>query len=156
MKTKTISEIVSEHPMIEGLSAEDVALIAGCARNTHFKAEQYLFKEGEPANAFYLIRHGSAAIESYAPGKGPLRIMTYGEGDIVGISWLVPPFFWRFDVRAVTALRVIEFDAVCLRDKCDAEPRLGYILLQRLASQLIDRVHASRVQQLDLYGKNGA
>ena len=82
---------------------EHIQLLAGCARNHRFAAGQYLFREGEPADEFFLIRHGSVALEIAAPGKAPIVFETLGDGEIVGASWLVPPYRWMFDARAVDA-----------------------------------------------------
>ena len=85
-----LERVVGEHPFFAGLSAEYSQLVAGCARNHRFEAEQYLFREGEPANEFFLIRHGKVALEIHAPGRAPIVFTTLGEGEIVGASWFRP------------------------------------------------------------------
>lgn len=148
-----LDAILEEHPFFHGFNPEQKQLIAGCARNRRFDAGQYLFHEGEAADEFYLIRHGRVALEIVAPGQSPIVISTLGEGDIVGASWLIPPYRWMFDARAVELTRAIGIDAACLRGKCDADPALGYCMMQSVLPMLVKRLNATRLQLLDVYGK---
>ena len=149
-----LERILSEHPFFAGLAAEYSQLIAGCARNRHFAAGQYLFHEGEPANEFFLIRHGKVALEVMAPGRAPIVFATLGAGEIVGASWLVPPYRWMFDARAAELTRAIGFDAACLRGKCEADHHLGYEMMKRILPVFVKRLHTTRLQILDVYGKH--
>lgn len=148
-----IEHVLKEHPFFAGLPSAQAKLIAGCARYCLFGAGQYLFHEGEPANEFFVIRHGHVALEIVAPGQAPLVFATLGQGEIVGASWLVPPYRWTFDARAVELTRVIGIDAACLRGKCEADHDLGYAMMKRFLSVLAQRLHATRLQILDIYGK---
>ena len=147
-----IDEILKAHPFFAGFAPKHGALIAGCARNHRFDAGQFLFHEGEAADEFFLIRHGRVAIEIAAPGRKPIVIATLGEGEIVGASWLVPPYRWTFDARALDLVRAIGIDAACLRGKCDQDHDLGYDMMQRFLPILVRRLHATRLQILDVYG----
>ncbi|MFN4111606.1 MAG: cyclic nucleotide-binding domain-containing protein, partial [Ignavibacteria bacterium] len=133
---------------------EHIQLIVGCAKNVVFEPGKYLFKENEEANSFYIIRSGKVALEIYSPEVGSIIIQTLGEGDIIGWSWMIPPYQWRFDARAVELTRVIELDGTCLRNKCEIDPKLGYEIMKRLANVFEQRINAMRIQLLDLYGKN--
>jgi CRP-like cAMP-binding protein len=148
-----LERILSEHAFFEGISAENRQLVSGCARYHSFNAGQYLFREGELANEFFLIRHGKVALEIVAPGQAPIIFATLGEGEIVGASWLVPPYCWTFDARAVEFTRAIGIDAACLRGKCEADHHLGYEMMKRFLPILVQRLHATRLQILDVYGK---
>jgi CRP/FNR family cyclic AMP-dependent transcriptional regulator len=150
---KNIEELLSSHPFFEGLPEADIRVIAGCASNMHFEAGQYLFKESDPADRFFAIREGSVAIEIFVPERGAVPVQTVGEGEIVGWSWLFPPYVWRFDARAVTNLRTTSFDGACLRRKAESDPRLGYELMKRLARIVSLRLDATRHQLLDIYGR---
>jgi CRP-like cAMP-binding protein len=148
-----LERVVGEHPFFAGLSAEYSQLVAGCARNHRFDAEQYLFHEGDPANEFFLIRHGKVALEIHWPGRAPTVIATLGEGEIVGASWLIPPYRWMFDARAVEVTRAIGIDAACLRGKLENDHHLGYEMMKRFLPIFVKRLHATRLQILDVYGK---
>jgi CRP-like cAMP-binding protein len=133
------------------MDAEYRALIAGCARNAVFGDGSFLFREGEPAQTFYLVREGAIALEVTAPG-GALTVQTVGAGEVAGFSWLFGPHRWQFDGRAVGRVHAVELDGACLRAKCDADPRLGYDLMRRFAGLATRRLQATRLQLLDVYG----
>ncbi len=127
-------------------------LVVSCASNVRFDAGTYIFKEGSDANAFYLIREGLVALEISAPQCKPIILETLGAGDILGWSWLLPPFQWKFNAHASTSLRAIVLDGRCLRAKCEDNHDLGYELLKRFAKIMERRLEAVRYQLLDVYG----
>jgi CRP-like cAMP-binding protein len=150
---QTIDQLIAEAPTFAGLSPEQLEFIAGCAWNERVEAGTYLLREGEPAERFYLIRRGVAALEINAPGRGPLVIQTLQDGEIVGWSWLFAPYRWAMDCRTVEDCSVVTFDGACLRGKCEADHELGYQLITRFAATIIDRLQTTRLQLLDVYGR---
>jgi len=148
-----LERIVLAHPFFAGLDPALGQMVSGCARNLRFNPGQYLGHEGDPANEFFLIRHGKVAMEILAPGQPAIVFATEGEGEIVGASWIVPPYRWRFDARALELTRAIGIDAKCLRDKCEADHHLGYALMKRFLPVLVQRLQATRFQMLDVYGR---
>jgi CRP/FNR family cyclic AMP-dependent transcriptional regulator len=153
---RTIEQYLPDHPFFTGLDADALALVSGCATNVSLAAGEFLFREGEPADWFFVIRRGRVAIEVHAPAAGTVVLDTADAGDIVGWSWLVPPYRWLFDARAVEATGAVTFNGRCLRDKCEEDPRLGYELTRRVTRVMSDRLVAARVRLLDLYGAAGA
>ena len=153
---ETIDALLREVPVFRGLEPAQLELIAGCGSNVHFDQGAVLFREGDAADIFYLVRHGTVALETYVPARGPAMIETLQPGEVVGWSWLFPPYRWHFDARALTDLRATAFDGACLRGKADADPRLGYDLMSRFAQVLIERLQWTRLRLLDLYGHDGA
>ena len=149
----TLETIISEHPFLKGLAPPHIELIAGCASNVRFNKGDYIFREDEEADRFYLVRHGLVALDVFVPQRGPVTIDTIQEGEILGWSWLFPPYRWHFDVRALELVRVTAFDAACLRGKCEADPVLGYSLMSRFAQIMIERLQWTRLRLLDLYGR---
>lgn len=149
---QTLEPVLAEHSFFQGLAPEYLHVLTGCASNVRFEAGQQIFREGEEANEFYLIRHGRVALEVYVSGQGSITIQTLGGGEILGWSWLVPPYQWRFDARAVELVRAIALDGKCLRAKCEDNPRLGFELLKRFAHVMTERLQATRLQLLDVYG----
>jgi CRP-like cAMP-binding protein len=148
---ENLEQILAHHPFFQGLDARYVRLVAGCGSNVKFDADAFLFREGEEANAFYLIRAGRIAVETFAAARGPIIIDTLSDGDILGWSWLIPPYNWHFDARAIELTRAIALDARCLRTKCEEDHDLGYELLKRFSTIIEDRLQATRMQLLDLY-----
>jgi CRP/FNR family cyclic AMP-dependent transcriptional regulator len=152
MKQRGIGELLGEAPLMAGLAAEHLEVIAGCGTIRAFEAGERLFKEGEPADSFLLLRHGRMALEIFVPGRGEVTVATIEAGEVAGWSWMVPPFRWHLDVRALERGSAVEFDGVCLRGKFDSNPALGYELMKRFATILLERLQATRVQMLDVYG----
>jgi len=149
---ESIERLIGSHPFFRDLDPAFIRFIAGCGRNVRFDAGPYLFREGDEADYFYLLRHGRVALEIAAPGRPALTIQTLHEGDIVGASWLVPPYRWSFDARALELTRAVALDAGCLRGKCAEDHELGYELMRRFVPVMLERLQATRLQLLDLYG----
>ena len=149
---KNIEALLEEHPFFADMERAYRSLIAGCGRNVHFPAGTLVAKTGVPANQFFAIRHGRVSIEIHSPERGPLILQTLEAGDIAGWSWLFPPYKWTYDVRAVDSVRAISFDGECLRGKCDRDPAMGYAFMKRFAQVFMQRLQATRIQLLDLYG----
>ena len=148
---QTLEHVLSRHGFFDGIDMEYLALIAGCASNVVFSDGAFLFREGEPAETFYLVREGAIALEMAAAGQ-VVTVQTVGSGEMAGFSWLLGPHRWQFDGRAGGRVHAVELDGTCLRAKCDADPRLGYDLMQRFARLATRRLQATRLQLLDVYG----
>ncbi len=147
-----LEPLLRGHEFFAGLAPAYLSLLAGCASNEVCPADSFLFREGEPAQTFYLIREGKLALEIAAPGRGALVVQTLGEGEVAGFSWLIEPHRWEFDGRAVERVRAVRMDGACLRGKCAQDPRLGYDLMRRFAALTTNRLQATRLQLLDVYG----
>ena len=148
---ETLQKILAEHPFAQGLEERHAALLTGCAANVHFDARQLIFREGEEANQFYLVREGKLAVELLAAERGAITILTVGAGEVLGWSWLVPPYRWKFDARALEPTRAIALDGKCLRIKAEQDHDLGYELLKRVAHIMEERLQATRLQLLNVY-----
>ena len=149
---ETLERILSQHQFFKDLSGDYLTLVTGCASNVRFEQDQYVFHEGEEANQFYLIREGRVALQLFSPERGHITIETLSEGDILGWSWLIPPYNWHFDAKALDLTRAIALDGKCLRGKCENDRNLGYELLKRFSLILEQRLESTRLQLLDLYG----
>ena len=153
---RTMQDLLAEHPFFAGLDDSTVSMLVGCAANVHFRAGEYLFHEGDPADRFFVVRRGRVALDVHVPGQAARVVDTLDEGEVVGWSWLVPPYHWFFDARAVQEVSAVVVDASCLRSKCDQDPALGYALMQRVAGVMYQRLQSARVRLLDLYGAGRA
>ena len=151
---RTLAEYLPEHPFFVGLEPEAMELVVGCAQNVHFRQGELLFRTGGQADTFYVIRRGRVALDIHDAERGTLVIASPGEGEVVGWSWLVPPYRWVFDARAATSVSAVALDGACLRGKCDRDPVLGYALMQRVAQVMLERLQDARLRLLDLYGSS--
>jgi CRP/FNR family cyclic AMP-dependent transcriptional regulator len=148
---ETLRPILAEHPFFRDLEEAQLDLVVGCASNVRFNAGEFIFRHGEEANEFYLIREGLVALEMFVTGRGPVTVQTMGEGQVLGWSWLVPPYRWMFDAHATETTRAIALDGKCLRNKSEQDHDLGYQLLKRFATVVQKNLDAARLQILNIY-----
>ena len=156
METGPIEAYLAEHPLFRDLGRDDLASLSECASEVLFDEGQAVFRQGEAAERCYLIRQGTVSLEIQSPTKGVMSIQTMGPGEVLGWSWLFPPYRWHFDARAREPTRALALDGECLRRKCDRDPKLGYELMKRFAALLHARMQAARLQITDIYGPTSA
>ena len=150
-ETDGLKLLLKEAAFFQDFDEATLNLIVPCVTTRTFDAGQYILHDGDPADIFYLLRHGTVAIELAAPPRGRLVLQTLTEGDLLGWSWLVPPYRWSFDARAVSLVRCLGLDARRLRTLCEQDHDFGYALLQRYVRVMAARLTAARLQMLDLY-----
>ncbi len=151
---KTFTELLKSHPLFEDFPNNYLDDLSECAREAHFSEGSYIILNGKQADSFFIIRKGFVSIQVQSPYQSAITIQTLGAGDLLGWSWIFPPYQWHFDAEAVEATEVFVLDALCVRGKCENNKLLGYELMQRLAQLMMERLVATRLQLLDLYGKN--
>ena len=152
MAVEDLGRYLREHPFLQGMEDRHIETIVGCASNVVFNPGDYVYREGQDASTFYFIRHGRVSVEIHAHNRGPIAIETMTEGEVLGWSWLFPPYKWHFDAKATELVRATALDGKCLRGKCDTDHELGYELLKRFAHVVVNRMQATRLQLLDIYG----
>ena len=140
------------HRFFQSFSDSVINQIASCGSIKKIDANQMLAHEGDPAEEFYAIIDGRIAVETSLPGKNVRVLQTLHAGEIVGWSWIFPPYEWTFDVHVVKDTTLFAFDARCLRGKTENDHELGYILMKQFAQIMTLRLKASRLQLLNLYG----
>lgn len=150
--TKTLTQLLAEHEFLGDLDPAFLDLLAEHARAVRVPAGGRIFTEGDPADTCWLVVEGRAALELGATGRGVAVLATVGPGQLLGWSWLFPPFRWHFDARAVTEVLAVVLDGPAVRDRCEADPRFGYELMKRFTELSIHRLQATRLQLLDVYG----
>ncbi len=142
---------IASHPFIVGLSEQHRTRLASGVRPFTASPGEYLAREGEPAHAFFLVQSGRVEIGTHLSERGVIPIQTVGAREVVGWSWLLPPYRWQFDARAVDAVQGLAFDAAWLREQCEQDHELGYQLFKQLLAVVSSRLAATRVQRLDIY-----
>ncbi len=134
------------HPFVRGMSADPLATLTACAMPTSFEANQLIFREGEIANRFYLLLQGRVQLEAEAPDRPAVPVDQLGAGDVLGWSWLFPPYTWNFTARTIEPVKAIFFYGTWLRERSETDPVLGYELMKRTAVVLMRRLQATRQQ----------
>jgi CRP/FNR family transcriptional regulator, cyclic AMP receptor protein len=158
-KTKTTIEIeplatrVALHPFLAGMHRTQLALLTDCAIAARFKAGETILRESEFANRCYLIETGKVVLESGGNFGEPLVIETIGAGDLLGWSWMFPPYVWHFTARAIEPTTAIFFLGTILREYCEKDHSLGYELLKRISAVMVKRLQAAHKQMLSSYSQ---
>jgi CRP-like cAMP-binding protein len=154
---QTLEQLLGEVPALAGLLPTHRSTMAACARTRVYEPGSPLLREGDPADEFFVVRRGAVAVETDVPGRGPVTLETLASGDLLGWSWLVPPYRNAFSARALDVVHVVALDGACLRGKCERDPTLGYDLLKVVATVFVRRLEETRMRLLDLYaGAAGA
>ena len=147
---------LAAHPFLHGMSADQLGLLADAARDVSFPARYRLFEDGGYATRFWLIQAGHVSLDLHVPGEGPVVIESIGMGELLGWSWLFPPYKWAFGAVAASAVEAFEFDAPTVRDLCAADPGLGYEFNQRVTRVLAKRLQATRIRLIARSGHPAA
>ena len=141
---KSLATLIGEQELFKGLAPRYLDLLAEAAMLKEFANGEVIFREGDPANRFYLILNGEVALESATRERAPIVLQTIGANDVLGWSWLFPPYYWHFDARAVSPTRAIFFYGTWLRENCERDHDFGYEMLKRMSAVLIQRLQATR------------
>jgi signal-transduction protein with cAMP-binding, CBS, and nucleotidyltransferase domain len=153
MKAVAIKDVLKELSFFDGMSEEMLEFIAGCGQNMHFAPNEYLGKENEPVNYLYVIKKGQISLEVNHPIKGPMMIRTLHEGEMAGFNWIIPPYRFQFNLKALVHTAVVALDGNCIRNKCEEDHHLGYLLMKRSATVMNKRLTDTRLQLLDVYSE---
>jgi CRP-like cAMP-binding protein len=136
--------VIRSHPFFQELPLRHLHLLAANGLVMSFEPGQSIFREGDPANRFYLITAGTVALESHLRGEPSIRIQTLGSGDVLGWSWLFPPYYWHFDARVLKPTTTVYFYGSRLREYCESDHDLGYELMKKTTQMLIHRLQETR------------
>ena len=154
MSSSVLDMAVAEHPFVRGMSALHLQVLTQCAMLTEFEAGQIVFHEGDIANRFYLIEKGTVSLETHGESNSVIPVQTVGPGDVVGWSWLFPPYYWHFTACALEATRAVFFYGTRLRECCEDDPEFGYELMRRVAMVLVRRLEATTQESVRLASHN--
>jgi CRP/FNR family cyclic AMP-dependent transcriptional regulator len=143
-----LSPALATHLFLHGMREDHLAVLAQAATEVMIPAGHHLFEEGGNARRFWLIESGRVALDLQIPGEGPAVIENIGMGELLGWSWLFPPYQWAFGAVTVSDVRAFEFDAASMRARCAAEPEFGHELTRRVAVVLARRLRTTRIKLL--------
>ena len=141
---------LAKHPFLRGLTRDQLVLLADCALPAHFNPTEIIFHEGENAKLFYLIEKGKVVLESGKDHGEPVVIDTIGAGDLLGWSWMMPPYVWQFTARAVGPTEALYFMGTILRDYCERDHALGFELHKRMSEVMMKRLQAARKKMVSI------
>jgi CRP-like cAMP-binding protein len=154
MKTKVSrrsdAALLGSLPLLKGLHLAEFEVLADGAVKARLDAGRLLCREGRPARHFYLVLRGKIALEAPQPGSDPICICTLGRGDIVGWSWLLPPYRWHFDARTLTRADVVVFSGTRMLEYCEDHPRFGFLFARRVTEVMLARLQSTRRQLCEI------
>lgn len=153
MTEPSTREVLAGLPLLAGATDEDLDRVAAWSAPSTFAAGELLMRRGDPADLLHVVLEGRVALSVHAPGHGDLTVETLGAGDVVGVSWAVPPHRWGLDARAVGDVRSLGVDGRRLRETTEGDDPLGPVVLRGVTRLLGDRLHATRHRLVDLYDK---
>ena len=145
---KTVETVIAGHPFLRGLAPVHLRLLSDNAMRMSYDAGEIIFYKGDPANRFYLIEQGRVSLESPRRDQAPVVVQVIGPGDVLGWSWIFPPYDWQFDARAVEPTTAIFFYGTRLREQCDEDHDFGFEMMKRMTQVVIHRLQATRKQLL--------
>ncbi len=148
----TIREEIFKQPIFSNLKSEYIDILESCALKLPVKKGEFIFKAGDEANNFYLICSGKVALELFTPERGTVKIQTLIHNDILGWSWLFPPYRWHFDAQAIEDTELISFDGKYFLEYCRRNHEMGYYFLTIFSGIMLDRLQETRLRLLDFYG----
>lgn len=143
--------IISEHSFLRSLPPAYLSILTDCAQSREFAAGEIIFREGEIADRLYLVEKGRIVLESHSTPSACLVVQELVADDVLGWSWLFPPYVWHFQARAVEPTRAIAFNGAHLLVACERNHEFGFDLMKRLAQVLIQRLQATRKQLVRLH-----
>lgn len=152
MTDQDLDRILAAHSFLADLGSAPTDALTPCARLVSFVPGERIIAVDDPATHFWLLHDGSVDLELHGAGQGTLVIARLHPDDLLGASWIASPYRSRFDAISVEPVTAVEFDAACVRRRCDDDPALGYLLFRRFAQLMGERLQATRLQLLDLYG----
>jgi CRP-like cAMP-binding protein len=147
---RAVESVLVDHPFLRGLKPEHLRLLGDSAMRMQYAAGELIFREGDPANRFYLIEQGRVCLESHRQDEAPVEVQTIGPGDVLGWSWLFPPYYWQFDARALEPTTAIFFYGTRLRERCEQDHAFGYEMMKRMTQVVVQRLQAARKQLLSI------
>ena len=139
---RTLLEYLGLHDLFAGLEREQLIAVRQCAEEVRLRPGAYMIRQGGAADRCYIIRSGTASIEMNQDSRTPIQLL--GAADVLGWSWLFPPFTWHFDAKATSVVEAVTLDSACLRSLFDRHPRLGLTLTTRFSAMILDRLQATR------------
>jgi len=143
-------QTVLSHPFFHGMKPAYLDVLADCATEAEFEAGEMLFREGEPANKFYLIKTGKVRLEAHDRVSGTTLVQELGPGDVLGWSWLFPPFVWHFQASATEPMEAVALSGGRLLNVAEHNPEFGYEMMKRVAQVVIHRLQSTRKQLVAL------
>ncbi|MFE1249460.1 cyclic nucleotide-binding domain-containing protein [Streptomyces sp. NPDC058735] len=121
------------------------------AREVSFPEDARIFESGGAADRFWVIRSGAVSLDQQVNSLQRVTVASLGAGDLLGWSWLFPPYTWDFGAVAFSPVRAYEFDAKAVLRLCEEDTELGLMLVRNVAEVLAHRLEMTRGKLMEQY-----
>ena len=155
MNDQSTLEYLSAHKFFSELSDDVLKFLCECSSTREIKKDQILFRQGENADKFYVLRNGCISIQMPAIMGPTLDIQTLGKDQVLGWSWLISPYKWNFQTKAEEDSELLQFDGTAILARCEQDPKFGYDLLKKFAELMSVRLNAARHKMMDEWNPDG-
>jgi CRP/FNR family transcriptional regulator, cyclic AMP receptor protein len=155
MSNPSTTEYLTAHEFFSGFSDDVLKFLCECSSTREIKKGQILFRQGENADKFYVVRNGCISIQMPAIMGPTLEIQTLGKDQVLGWSWLISPYQWNFQTKAEEDSELLQFDGTAILARCEQEPKFGYELLKKFAGLMSVRLNAARQKMMDEWNPAG-
>jgi CRP/FNR family cyclic AMP-dependent transcriptional regulator len=150
--SQSILAELKKHAFTLDLKAEQLDLLSRHAVLKSFKTDEQLFVQGTPAKEFFLLTEGRVVVNIFTAEREPIVIQSTAAGEVLGWSWMMPPYEWLFDASAVEETQAVVIDAEWLRNECERDHHLGFEVMKGMSQVIARRLYATRKQLLEYYG----
>jgi CRP/FNR family transcriptional regulator, cyclic AMP receptor protein len=147
--TRQQTSVLAAQPFLRGMPSAQLGVLAELCQHVTIPSRERLFDEGSRAGRFWIIDAGQVTLDAFVPGDDRVIIETLGRGDVIGLSWMLPPYQWRFGAVATQPTQAFVFDARAVRAACDAHPVLGSELSRRFSAVVVHRLQATRARLIE-------
>jgi CRP/FNR family transcriptional regulator, cyclic AMP receptor protein len=155
MLNQSTAEYLSEHDFFSGFDDGILKFLCDCSSEFAIKKGQILFRQGENADKFYVIRSGLISIQMPAIMGPSLEIQTLRKDQVLGWSWLISPYKWNFQAMPEEDSELLMFDGTAILARCDQEPKFGYELLKKFTVLMSKRLDVARQKMMDEWNPPG-
>jgi CRP-like cAMP-binding protein len=155
MSNQSTTGYLSTHEFFSEFSDDVLKFLCECSSTREIKKGQILFRQGEHADKFYVVRNGRISIQMPAIMGPTLEIQTLGKDQVLGWSWLISPYQWNFQTKAEEDSELLQFDGTAILARCEQEPKFGYELLKKFAGLMSVRLNAARQKMMDEWNPAG-
>ena len=156
MSGRSLVEVLGESRFAAGLSPESLAAFAGLSRLKSFPPGTVLFQGGTENHNLFLVAEGDVALDMHVPGRGAVRILSVGPGEMLGWSALVGDGRMTATATTLNDVTALVCAGPALRSLCDHDHVLGYQVMRQMAIALSRRLLATRLQLLDLFAESAS
>jgi CRP-like cAMP-binding protein len=141
---------------LRGIPAAKQRNLMELSHEVTFASGHRIFHEGGKADRFWVLRSGRVALDVHVPGRRAADVELLESEDLLGWSWLFPPYVWHLGARALTEVQADEFDAEAVRALCAADSELGQAVALGVAAVIGHRLVTARTRLLDLFAPYGS